>query len=142
MSKAEKGSKVKVHYIGTFADAEVFDSSEGREPLEFTLGEGMVIPGFEDAVLGLAVDESKKIEIKAAEAYGEIRDDLFVEVERTQLPQEVAPEVGMQLQVGHPDGSMGIVTVVEVGEKMVKLDANHPLAGKDLNFELTLVEIA
>lgn len=141
MPKAESGDKVKVHYAGTLESGEQFDSSEGRDPLEFTLGEGQVIPGFEQAVLGLEPGESITVTIIADEAYGLHRQELVVAVERGQLPPELEPEVGIQLQSMQPGGRPLVATIVEVSEEEVKLDANHPLAGKDLTFEIELVEI-
>lgn len=132
---------VKIHYKGTLTDGEVFDSSEGREPLEFTLGASQVIPGFENAVLGMKVEESKIVNIPVAEAYGEAREELIQEVPNSQLPPEIKPEVGLQLMSQTPDGQQMPLVVREVKEESFIVDANHPLAGKDLTFELTLVSI-
>jgi peptidylprolyl isomerase len=137
---AADGSTVKVHYTGTLDDGTVFDSSKEREPLEFILGEGKVIPGFEAAVKGMEVGQSKTITIPAEEAYGLHRDDLLVPIERKHLPEGLEPEVGQRLQMQKANGQMSIVTVIEVAEKSITIDANHPLAGKDLTFELELVE--
>ena len=142
MSKVKDGDTVKVHYTGTLKDGEVFDSSEGREPLEFKLGEGQLIPGFEKAVVGLAKGESTTVDIPSAEAYGEAREDLVITVPKDQLPDDVEPQVGMQLQVNQPDGNAVPVRITEVGDEELTLDANHPLAGKDLSFEIELVEKA
>lgn len=142
MSKAKDGDTVKVHYTGTLADGEVFDTSAEREPLEFTLGQGQLIPGFEKAVVGMGVGESAKIDIPSDEAYGEVREDLIIAVPKNQLPDDVEPKVGMQLQVNQPNGQPVPVRVAEVGETELKLDANHPLAGQDLTFEIELVEVA
>lgn len=133
--------KVKVHYKGTLNDGEIFDTSEGKEPLEFTLGAGQIIPGFENAVLGMAVEESKTINIPSAEAYGEPKDELIQEVPKAQLPPELTPEIGMQLMSQTPDGQQIPLVVKEVKDETFIVDANHPLAGKDLNFELKLVSI-
>lgn len=142
MSTAKSGDAVKVHYTGTLDDGSVFDSSAGREPLEFTLGEGMMIPGFEQAVLGMAIGEKKaKVNIPSAEAYGEPREDMIIEVPSSNVPEDLNPQVGQQLAVTRPDGQPMPVTVLEVREDAVLLDANHPLAGKDLNFEIELVSI-
>lgn len=138
---AKANDKVKVHYKGTLSNGEVFDSSEGKEPLEFTLGTGQVIPGFENAVLGMKVEESKTINIPAAEAYGEPREELIQQVPKAQLPPEIKPEVGMQLMSQTPDGQQIPLVVTEVTEETITVDANHPLAGKDLTFELTLQSI-
>lgn len=133
--------KVKVHYKGTLSDGQVFDSSEGRDPLEFTVGTGQVIPGFENGILGMEIDESKTIEIPSAEAYGEPKAEMIQEVPMSQLPEEIKPEVGMQLMTQTPDGQQIPLVVTEVKEDTITVDANHPLAGKDLTFELTLVGI-
>ena len=138
MSRATQGNTVRVHYKGTLDDGTVFDSSEGIDPIEFTLGAGIVIPGFEQAVLGMAPGESKTIKIPSSEAYGEHRPDLVVEVPRAALPEGVT--VGTMLEAGEPGASFEVV-VTEIGEDSATLDANHPLAGKDLTFDLTLVEI-
>jgi len=141
MAQAKSGDTVRVHYTGTLADGEVFDSSEGNDPLEFTLGEGAVIQGFDDAVTGMEVGEEKTVTIPADEAYGERRDELLLPVPHDQFPPDLTPEVGQQLQMAQ-DESVFVVTVREVGEDRVILDANHPLAGQDLTFKLHLVEIA
>ena len=133
---AETGDTVKVHYTGRLQDGTVFDTSVGSEPMEFTLGEGRLIPGFEQAVIGMQVGESKTVTIPVDEAYGQRRDELIFEVERDELPADIEPEVGMQLPT-----SQGVVTIVEVTETMVKIDANHLLAGQDLTFEIELIEI-
>ena len=142
MDQAKRGDTVQVHYTGTLADGKVFDSSSGREPIEFTLGEGRVIPGFDRAVTGMAIGEERSITIPAAEAYGPRREDLTLAVERAQLPPTVTPEVGQQLQLSRGEnGQRMIVTVREVSDDQVVLDANHPLAGEDLTFNLSLVGI-
>ena len=133
--------KVKVHYIGTLSDGEVFDSSEGRDPLEFTLGSGQVIPGFENGIIGMQVEESKTINIPAAEAYGEQKGELIQEVQKTQLPPEIKPEVGLRLISRASDGREIPLVVTEVKENSIIIDSNHPLAGKDLTFEITLLSI-
>lgn len=142
MSKAKNGNTVKVHYTGTLEDGSIFDTSREREPLEFKLGEGQLIPGFEKAVETLNVGESTSVNIPAAEAYGEPRTEMVVTIPKEQLPQDIQAEVGMQLQVNQPDGSAIPVRIAEVGDTEITLDANHPLAGKDLKFEIELVEIA
>lgn len=142
MSKVKDGDTVKVHYTGTLDNGEVFDSSEGREPLEFTLGQGQLIPGFEKAVVGLGQGESTTVDIPSAEAYGEAREDLVITVPKDQLPADVEPQVGMQLQVNQPDGQPVPVRITDVGDTELTLDANHPLAGKDLKFKIELVEVA
>lgn len=137
----ENGKTVKIHYTGTLDDGTQFDSSAGRDPLEFEMGAGMVIPGFEKGVAGMDVGEKKTIHIPAAEAYGERREDLVMQFERTQLPDDLEPEVGMGLQMQGPQGQPVPVTVTEVGEENITIDANHQLAGQNLNFDLELVEV-
>jgi peptidylprolyl isomerase len=138
----ENGQKVKIHYTGTLDDGKQFDSSAGRDPLEFEMGAGMVIPGFEKGVSGMEVGEKKTIHIPAAEAYGERREDMVMEFERTQLPDDLEPEVGMGLQMQGPQGQAIPVQITAVGEANITIDANHPLAGENLNFELELIEVA
>ena len=138
---AKTGDTVRVHYTGKLADGTVFDTSVGSEPLEFTLGQGKVITGFEEAVIGMQVGESKTVTIPVDEAYGPRRDDMIFEVGRDELPTEINPEVGMQLQMNQGDGSITIVTITEVSDTTVKIDANHPLAGQNLTFDIELVEI-
>lgn len=142
MSEAKQGDRVSVHYTGRLDDGTEFDSSRDRSPLEFTIGEGQVIPGFEEAVVGMDVDESKTISIPATEAYGDYRQEMMFSIERTELPPGLEPEVGQRLQKGEPDGSNMVVTVVEISQESVTLDANHPLAGKDLTFDIQLTAIA
>lgn len=137
----ESGQKVKIHYTGTLDDGNPFDSSAGREPLEFEVGAGMVIPGFESGVKDMAVGEKKSIHIPAAEAYGERREEMVMEFEKTQLPADLTPEVGMGLQMEGPQGQPVPVRITAVADTTITIDANHPLAGKNLNFELELIEI-
>ena len=139
--QAGNGDTVQVNYTGKLADGTVFDSSIGREPLEFTLGTGQVIPGFEKAVLGMKVGEKKTVTIPVDEAYGPHHDDLVAEVPREKLPEDITPEVGQQLGVKRTDGGTSIVTIISVSDNAVTIDANHPLAGKDLTFEIELVKI-
>lgn len=141
MSKVKDGNTVKVHYTGTLKDGSVFDSSVEREPLEFKLGEGQLIPGFEKAVIGMEEGDKTKVDIPVKEAYGEAREELIINVPKDQLPEDVQPEIGMQLQVNQPDGQPVPVRVAEISDDELTLDANHPLAGKDLAFEIELVEI-
>ena len=138
---ASDGDTVRVHYTGTLEDGTTFDTSVGREPLEFTLGEGKMIPGFEKAVYGLQVGKSKTVTIPTEEAYGPHRDDLVIVVEREQLPANLHPKVDQQLQMQQTDGRTAVVIVTDVSETTITVDANHPLAGKDLIFEIELVEI-
>jgi peptidylprolyl isomerase len=135
------GKTVKVHYTGTLGDGTVFDTSVEREPLEFTMGEGRVIPGFEEAVKGMKVGQSKTVTIPADKAYGPHSDDLILVIERTQLPENLNPGVGQRLQMQQENGRLSVVIVTDVSPKTITLDANHPLAGKDLTFELKLVEV-
>ncbi|MBN2644081.1 MAG: peptidylprolyl isomerase [Desulfuromonadaceae bacterium] len=141
MSQACAGNRVKVHYTGTFDDGSQFDSSAGQDPLEFLLGGGEVIPGFDQAVIGMVVGERKQVRIAPVDAYGEYDVDQLAKVERFQLPEELDLSVGTQLQMETAEGIPLVVTVVAVDEEHVTLDGNHPLAGQALNFELELVEI-
>jgi len=141
MAEAKKGDTVKVHYTGKFEDGTVFDSSLEREPLQFTLGEGQVISGFEESVIGMNPGESKVAVIPAEKAYGPHREELVVVVDRDQFPPDLEPVVGQHLEVHQADGRVLMVKVAEVSGTSVTLDANHPLAGKDLTFEIELVEI-
>ena len=141
MTQAKQGDTVKVHYTGKLADGSTFDSSSETEPLKFTLGAGEVIQGFEVAVVGMAPGDSKTTTIAAGEAYGAYDDDMLLEVDRTEFPEQMDPQVGQRLQVRQADGETFSVIVAEVAEKSITLDANHPLAGQDLTFEIQLVEI-
>jgi len=141
MVEAKSGDTVKVHYTGTLEDGTVFDTSVEREPLEFTLGQGQLIPGFEQAVIGMKIGDLKTINIPADQAYGPYHDDLILVIERDQLPEDLAPEVGQQLQMTQADGEVVRVMISDVSEATVTIDANHPLAGKDLTFEIELIEI-
>ncbi len=143
MPKVKDGDTVKVHYTGKLTeDGTIFDSSEDREPLEFTLGEGQLIPGFEEAVIGMEEGDDTTVEIASADAYGERREDLELEVAKDDLPDEVDPQVGMQLQMQQQEDGRAIpVQITAVEDDFVKLDANHPLAGKDLTFDIELVEL-
>jgi peptidylprolyl isomerase len=142
MSHAKEGDTVKTHYTGKLDDGTEFDSSAGGEPLEFVLGSGQVIPGFESAVEGMAVGDSKTVRIEADNAYGPRHDQLVQEVPRSALPEELTPEEGMTLQSTTPDGQVAMLKVTEVSEETITVDANHPLAGEALNFEIELVAIA
>lgn len=141
MSKVKANDTVRVHYTGKLADGRVFDSSQDREPLEFTLGQGQIIPGFEKGVIDMAVAEKKTINIPSSEAYGERREDMMQEVPKEQLPPDIKPEVGMGLVSQTPQGQEMRLTVAEVKDETIVVDANHPLAGEDLTFEVELVEI-
>ncbi|MDT8347237.1 MAG: peptidylprolyl isomerase [Flavobacteriaceae bacterium] len=142
MSQVKEKDTVKVHYTGKLTtNGQVFDSSLEREPLEFTLGQGMLIPGFEKGIIDMKVNEKKTISIPKDEAYGEVREDLFHKVDKQQLPQEIKPEVGMGLVSKNPDGSERQLRVAAVNEDHIVVDANHPLAGQDLTFEVEVIEI-
>jgi peptidylprolyl isomerase len=141
MSQARDGNSVKVHYTGTLDDGTVFDTSDGREPLEFTLGEGHVIPGFENAVRGMSPGETKTATIPAQDAYGMREPAAVFEVSRAQLPADVEPEEGQQLGLQDQHGRMIPAVVTEVTDTSVTIDANHPLAGRDLTFKIELVDV-
>lgn len=139
--QAKSGDQVAVHYTGKLDSGEVFDSSTGRDPIRFELGSGQVIPGFEDAVEGMAVGEKREVRIEPEDAYGQPSNELVVEVARTQLPDGMDIAVGMPLQVQTGGGEQRVVRVAGVADDTVTLDMNHPLAGQALNFEVELVEI-
>jgi peptidylprolyl isomerase len=141
MAGAKDGDKVRVHYTGKVEDGTVFDSSKNREPLEFTLGESGIIPGFQEMVVGMNPGDSKTDTIPSEKAYGPYVDEMVLEVERDKFPEDLDPEVGQHLQLSRSDGQVIPVHITEVGESTITLDANHPLAGKDLTFEVDLVEI-
>jgi peptidylprolyl isomerase len=142
MSQAKSGDTVKIHYTGTLEDGTEFDSSAGREPLEFAIGSGQVIPGFDNAVDGMTVGGNQTVTIPAGEAYGERHDQLVQEVPKTALPEDMKPEVGMQLQSQSPDGQIMNLLVTAVEVESITVDGNHPLAGQALTFAIELVEIA
>lgn len=141
MAKAKQGDTVSVHYTGKLEDGKVFDSSLKREPLQFTLGEGKIIPGFEVAVVGMSAGEKKTITLPPEEAYGPRREDVVVEMGRDKLPEGVEPQVGQRLQLTSADGQTLVAMIVDVREDAIVLDGNHPLAGKVLIFEIELVKI-
>ena len=140
-AQAKNGDIVEVHYTGTLENGTVFDTSEGRDPLKFTLGAGQMIPGFEQAVLGMKIGESKNFTIPADEAYGPYDDDLLIVINREDLSPDLDPEVGQQLQMPRPGGGISIVTVTNVTDTTITIDSNHFLAGKDLTFEIELMSI-
>ena len=142
MSQAKAGDTVKIHYTGKLSDGTQFDSSAGRDPLEFALGSGQVIPGFDKAVDGMSVGESKSVTIAAEDAYGQKQEQLVQDVPKSALPDDLEPQVGMQLQSRSPDGQTLPLVVTAVGEDTITVDGNHPLAGHELNFEIELVAIA
>lgn len=135
----EKGNTVEVHYTGKFIDGEVFDSSEGKDPLQFEVGSGQIIPGFETAILGKQIGDKVTVSVSPEQAYGPVREDLIVEVPADKMPGEV--EVGQLLQADGGDGQVVQVIVKEVKEEVVVIDGNHPLAGRDLIFEIEVVSI-
>jgi FKBP-type peptidyl-prolyl cis-trans isomerase 2 len=137
----KNGDTVRVHYTGKFSDGKVFDSSLEREPLQFTLGTGSMIPGFEKAVNGMELGETKTVTIPAGEAYGPRNENLVMEVHRDQLPEGMSPSVGDRLQVQDAHGHTTVVTVCKTTDSAIFIDANHEMAGKDLTFEIELVEV-
>lgn len=141
MTQAKPGDTVSIHYTGKLDDGTVFDSSRGRDPLEFSLGSGQVIPGFEAAVMGMNLGESKTQVIAADQAYGPYRDEMVMVVDRNQIPADIPLDVGIQLQLQGPEGQMVPVMVTDLSDADVTLDANHPLAGENLTFDIELVEI-
>ena len=141
MAQAKSGDNVKVHYTGKLDDGTVFDSSAEREPLQFSLGSGNVIPGFEEAIVGMTPGESKTATIPAEQAYGPQRDELVITVEKEQIPTDLSVEVGQQLQISQNNGEVIPVMVTDVSDSKVTLDANHPLAGEQLTFDIQLVEL-
>ena len=141
MAQAKKGDTVKVHYTGKLDDGTIFDSSVDREPLEFVVGDGKVITGFENGVNGMEVGEKKDVHIPSDDAYGPYRQELLLNYPLKQFPEGQKPELGQQLQMHSQDGHQIIVTIKEIQDEVVILDANPPLAGKDLNFEIELVEV-
>ncbi len=141
MAQAKKGDTVKIHFTGKLEDGTVFSSTADREPLEFKLGEGQIIPGVEKAVEGMNVGESKTVEVSPEQAYGQRRAELVEEVSRDRFPKDAEPKVGQKFEVPQQQGRPMAVRVVDVSETTVTLDANHPLAGRDLTFDLQLMEI-
>jgi len=141
MTQAKAGDTVRIHYSGKLNDGTQFDTSEGSDPLEFALGSGSVIPAFDQAVQGMSVGESKSVSIVPENAYGPRHDQLVQEVPRQALPDDIDPSVGMRLQGQGPDGQVMGLTITQVGDESITVDANHPLAGEVLNFDIELVEI-
>lgn len=142
MTQVKSGDTVRIHYTGTLTDGSTFDSSAGRDPLEFTVGSGQIIPGLDKAMPGMAVGEKKQVTVPADDAYGQPNPQAQQAVPRGEIPDHIPLDLGTQLQVQTPNGQEMQVTVVDVTEQEVTLDANHPLAGKDLTFDIELVEIA
>ncbi len=141
MVQVKSGDTVSVHYIGTLEDGTAFDSSEGSDPLEFAIGSGNVIPGFEQAVLGMNLGESKTVTIPADDAYGPYVEERVLVVERQQIPADMSIDIGAQLQIQQEGGMVIPVIITDITENEVTLDANHPLAGEDLTFKITLVSV-
>jgi FKBP-type peptidyl-prolyl cis-trans isomerase 2 len=141
MNQVKENNTVKVNYTGKLSNGQIFDSSEGKEPLEFTLGQGQLIPGFEKGLIDMKLKEKKTITIDKEQAYGKINNDLIQEVNKNELPEDMTPEVGMGLVSKSPDGQEMNIRVVEVKEESIVIDGNHPLAGKDLIFDLEVVAI-
>ena len=142
MSKVKDGDTVKVHYTGKLENGDVFDSSREQEPFEFKVGNKAVIPGFEKGVLGMEVGDSKTIEIPPEEAYGEKQDELVVEVKKSEFPEDITPTIGQRLQIKQGDGNPIVVTITDLTEDSITLDANHPLAGFTLFFDVEVIDIA
>ncbi len=142
MSQAKSGDKVKIHYTGKLEDGTEFGSSQNEEPLSFTIGDGKMIPGIEQAVIGMNPGDSKTTTIPMNEAYGPHQQEKVMAVDKNQIPKTINPEIGQQLQMERTDGEAITVRVAEISETHVTLDSNHPLAGHDLTFDMQLVEIA
>ena len=141
MSQVKANNTVKVHYTGKLADGQVFDTSEGKEPIEFVLGQGRLIPGFEQGLIDMKLNEKKTISIAKEEAYGEVNEQLIQEIDKANLPQDMEPKVGMGLVSKSPEGQEMNLMIIEVKDESVVIDGNHPLAGRDLVFDLEVVEI-
>ncbi len=141
MSQIKEGDKVRIHYTGTLTDGTVFDSSAGRDPLEFTVGSGEIIPGLDKALPGMAAGEQKRVEIAPAEAYGPRHEDRVIEVPQAELPEDIPREVGLMLAMRAPDGQEMPVRIAAVSETSITLDANHQLAGEELIFDIEIVSI-
>jgi peptidylprolyl isomerase len=141
MSQAKSGDTVRIHYTGKLRNGTQFDSSEGRDPLEFSLGSGQVIPGFDRAVDGMSIGDSKTVTIPPEEAYGPKHEQLVQDVPKTALPADLSPEVGMRLQSRAPDGRTLQLVVTDVADDTITVDGNHPLAGEELTFDIKLVAI-
>jgi peptidylprolyl isomerase len=142
MTTAKQGDKVKIHYTATFENGEVLDSSRDREPLIFVLGGGEVIKGLEKGIAGMEVGESKRIHVAAADAFGERNEEKFISVDRNRVPEEIELKTGVQLKLSQSDGSSIPAKISEITDEKVRLDTNHPYAGKNINFEVELLEVA
>lgn len=141
MAHPRSGDKVKIHYTGRLDDGRVFDSSKERTPIELTVGEERLLPGFEEALTGMEPGDERTVKIPADRAFGPHRPELMLSVGRDELPEHIKPQVGQQLQMQQGNGEVAVVTVAEVSDEQVTIDANHPLAGQDLTFDLELVEV-
>lgn len=142
MDQVKNGDTVKVHYTGKLENGEVFDSSRDRQPLEFVVGSGTLLPGIENGVIGMTVGESKTIEITPEEGFGPKYEELIVKVMRSEFPEYIVPKIGQRMQIKQPDGKVIVVTITDMDDDTVTLDANHPLAGCTLYFDIELLEIA
>ncbi|WP_298914990.1 peptidylprolyl isomerase [uncultured Roseobacter sp.] len=142
MTQVKSGDTVAIHYTGTLLDGTTFDSSDGRDPLEFVVGSGQIIPGLDVALSGMEVGEKKTVDIPCAEAYGPLNPEMRQAVPREGIPADIKLDIGTQLQMQTPDGQAMAVMIVDVDEATVTLDANHPLAGKDLKFDIELISIS
>lgn len=141
MTAIKQGDTVRIHYTGTLQDGKVFDSSEGREPLEFAVGSGQIIPGLDSALPGMEVGDKKRVEVACEDAYGPVNPAMRQDIPREGIPADIPLDPGTQLQMQTPDGQALPVTVVEATETTVTLDANHPLAGQDLTFDIEVVSV-
>lgn len=141
MGRVKENDTVKVHYTGKLNNGQIFDSSLERDPIEVTLGQGQLIPGFEKELVNMEVNEKKTINVPKEEAYGDIMEELFHEINRTELPEDIKPEIGMMLMAKNPDGTENQLRITDVKKESIIIDANHVLAGQDLTFELELVDI-
>ncbi len=142
MAQAKRGDTVKIHYTGKLEDATTFETSAEHDPLQFTLGEDKMIPGFEQAVIGMKPGESKTVRVPADKAYGPYRKELTIEVDRDKIPPNLKAKVGHPLRIRLADGKTAMVKVIELSESTITLDGNHPLAGQDLTFDIQLLEIS
>jgi peptidylprolyl isomerase len=142
MAKIKNGDTIKVHYEGKLDDGSVFDSSKDHDPIQFEVGKGQVIPGFEEAVVGMNQGDTKTVKISSDKAYGPSREEMIQIIDRSQIPPNIELEMGQQLRVNGPGGQPVIVKIVDVSEATVTLDGNHPLAGKDLTFEIEVVDVS
>lgn len=141
MSVAKKGNNVLVHYTGKLVDGRIFDSTENKDPFSFVIGAGQVIKGFDEGIYGMEIGEEKQLSISSDEAYGPMQSELIVKIEKDKLPSEIEPEVGLQLEVTTQDNNKLLAVISSMDENYIELDANHPLAGQNLIFDVKLVGI-